>query len=178
MGAKLPPRWRYVGQPGAQDGQLGSILGAILAPLSHLGTNSNQNGEKAKNSEKLIVLKSFWVVWVSIWSDLEAMLHDFGGPGGILGILGGLWRKVVPKRRPKRSQDGPRCAQRGQLERTWKPSCLQDSLDEPRWFPKWSQVGHLGRQVGHHSAILAPTWPPCSLKLASLSASWAVLVAF
>ena len=26
--------------------------------------------------------------WGSIWSDLDAMLHDFGGPGGILGILG------------------------------------------------------------------------------------------
>ena len=55
MGAKLPPRWRYVGQLGAQDGQLGSILGAILAHLGHLEANVNQNGEKAKNLEKLMV---------------------------------------------------------------------------------------------------------------------------
>ena len=55
MEAKLAPRWRYDGQLGAQDGQLGSILGAILAHRGHLGRNFNENGEKAKNLEKLMV---------------------------------------------------------------------------------------------------------------------------
>ena len=54
MGAKLPPRWRYVGQLGAQDGQLGSILGAILAHLGHLEANVKYKDEKAKNLQKLI----------------------------------------------------------------------------------------------------------------------------
>ena len=55
MGAKLPPRWRYDGQLGAQDaqlgaqdGQLGSILDAVLAHLKHLGANFIENVENAK----------------------------------------------------------------------------------------------------------------------------------
>ena len=49
MSEKSAPTWRYVGELGAQDGQLGSILGAILEHLGHLQANVNQNGEKAKN---------------------------------------------------------------------------------------------------------------------------------
>ena len=41
MSEKGAPTWRYVGQLGAQDGQLGSILGAILAHLGHLEANVN-----------------------------------------------------------------------------------------------------------------------------------------
>ena len=97
MGAKLPPRWRYVGQPGAQDGQLGSILGAILAPLGHLGTNFNQNGEKAKNIEKLMVFLRFLgglggpsgAIWRPCW----AMLAHLGDK---MGYLGPSWRYVAP----------------------------------------------------------------------------------
>ena len=37
-----------------------------------------------------------------------------------------------------------------------------------RVLPKCRHVGHLGRQIGQHSAILAPTSPPCSPKSASL----------
>ena len=37
MGAKLAPRWRYVGQFGAQDGQHGGIWGAILVHFTDLG---------------------------------------------------------------------------------------------------------------------------------------------
>ena len=59
MSEKGAPRRRYDGQLGAQDGQLGSILGAILAPLGHLGRNFDENGEKAKNLQKLIVFKGF-----------------------------------------------------------------------------------------------------------------------
>ena len=35
----------------------------------------------------------------------------------------------------------------------------QDPKNEPRCLPKWSQVGHLGVQVGQHSAILVSFWP-------------------
>ena len=35
----------------------------------------------------------------------------------------------------------------------------QDPKNEPRCLPNWSQVGHLGVQVGQHSAILAPFRP-------------------
>ena len=62
MSEKGAPTWRYVGQLGAIDSQLGSILGTILAHLGHLKANVNQNGEKAKNIEKLMVFKGFWVV--------------------------------------------------------------------------------------------------------------------
>ena len=55
MSEKGAPRRRYVGQLGAQDGQLGSILGAILAHLGHLEANVNQNGGEAKNIKKLMV---------------------------------------------------------------------------------------------------------------------------
>ena len=51
----MASRWRYDGQLGAQDGQLGSILGAILAHLGHLGANFNENVEKQKTFKKLIV---------------------------------------------------------------------------------------------------------------------------
>jgi len=52
MGAKMKPRWGYVGQPGAQDGQLGNILGGILAPPSHLGMTFLKNVQNPKNLRK------------------------------------------------------------------------------------------------------------------------------
>ena len=51
-GAKLAPRWSYVGQLGAQDDQLGSIWRGILAPLKHLGTTFLKNDEISKNFKK------------------------------------------------------------------------------------------------------------------------------
>jgi len=53
-GAKLAPRWSYVGQLGAQDTQLGSIWGAILAPLRHLGTTFLKNTENVKKHIKTL----------------------------------------------------------------------------------------------------------------------------
>ena len=58
MMANLPPRWRHAGQLGAQDGQLGSILGAILAHLGHLGANFNENVEKPKKKPPKTCLKN------------------------------------------------------------------------------------------------------------------------
>ena len=48
MGTKMAPRESYVGQLGAQEGELGNILGGILAHLSRLGTNFEENDEKTK----------------------------------------------------------------------------------------------------------------------------------
>ena len=97
MMSNLPPKWRYDGQLGAQDGQLGSILGAILGYLSHLNANVNENGEKAKNLEKLTVFKGFWVVrrvhLEAIWRPCWAMLAHLGDK---MGYLGPSWRYVAP----------------------------------------------------------------------------------
>ena len=47
--------------------------------------------------------------------------------------------KAAPKRRPKCSQDGPRCSQRSQLERTWGPSWRQDGAMMANLPPRWHQ---------------------------------------
>ena len=113
MGAKMASRWRYDGQLGAQDGQLGSILGAILAHLGHLGANFNENGEKAKNLQKLMVFTRFL-------GGLGVHLEPFGGHVGlcwrilttnwaILGHLGAMLRHLgdkMPQNSAKMSQDG------------------------------------------------------------------------
>ena len=82
MGARMAPRCPHVRQLGAQDGQLGSILGAVLAHLKHLGANFIENVENAKTLRKPKVFIGFWVVWGVIWSHLEAML----------GYVGVAWR--------------------------------------------------------------------------------------
>ena len=77
-------RCHYDGQLGAQDGQLGCILGAILAHLRHLGSNFIENAENAKTSRKRKVFKVFGWSGGSISAYLEAML----------GYVGVSWREV------------------------------------------------------------------------------------
>ena len=104
--------------------------------------------------------------WVPKSLKIGVWRADFGGPGGILGILGGLCRKVVPKRRPKCSQDGPRCSQRGQLERTWGPSWRQDGGMMANLPPRWHQkaikkrigIERFFRQV--FGCVLRRFWEP------------------
>ena len=84
MEAKMAPRWRCDGLLGAQDGQLGSILGAILAHLGHLGANSNENLKKQKTLKNKWFLKVFGWSGGSISAYLEAML----------GYVGVSWREV------------------------------------------------------------------------------------
>ena len=66
--------------------------------------------------------------------------------GLVLEVLAAPWAsrkasadKAAPKRRPKCSQDGPRCSQRGQLERTWGPSWRQDGGMMANLPPRWHQ---------------------------------------
>ena len=96
MGPKMAPRWRYDGLLGAQDGQLGSILGAILAHLGHLGANFNENVKKQKTLKNLWFLKLFgWSGGPSgaIWRPCWAMLAHLGDK---MGYLGPSWRYVAP----------------------------------------------------------------------------------
>ena len=78
MGAKMATRWRYDGQLGAEDGQLGSILGAILAHLGHLGANFNENVKKQKTLKNQWFFKVFGGLGGSIWGHLEAILGYVG----------------------------------------------------------------------------------------------------
>ena len=78
----MAPGWRYDGQLGAQDGLLGSILGAILVHLGHLGANFNENVKKQKTLKNLWFFKVFGSLGGSIWSHFEA----------ISGYVGASWR--------------------------------------------------------------------------------------
>ena len=53
----MAPRWRYVGQLGPQDGQLGSSLGGILAHFSDLERDLSKNSGSVKTS----VTMAFWL---------------------------------------------------------------------------------------------------------------------
>ena len=111
MGAKLAPRWGYVGQLGAQSGQLGAILGAILAHLGHLGANIKENGEKTKNIKKPMV---FFYVFCFFYRFLLISLQD--------GLDVARWL-------PKWRQVGHFGGQVGQhspiLAPTWRPCSLK-----------------------------------------------------
>ena len=112
MGAKMVPKWRYDGLLGSQDGQLGSILGAILAHLSHLGANFNENVKKQKTFKNLLFFKGFW-------KSGGVHLGPFGGHvqlcwrilatrWAILGHLGAMWGHLGDKMRPKSAKMSPR----------------------------------------------------------------------
>ena len=57
--AKMTPRLRYVGQLGPQDGQLGSILGGILAHFSDLERDLSKNSGSVKMSNTPTLLVVF-----------------------------------------------------------------------------------------------------------------------
>ena len=57
--AKMTPRLRYVGQLGPQDGQLGSILGGILAHFSDLERDHSKNSGSVKMSNTTTLLLVF-----------------------------------------------------------------------------------------------------------------------
>ena len=138
------PRWRQDGQLGAQDGQLGaqdsqfgSILGAILARLRHLGANFIENAENAKTLRKLKVFKGFWVVW-------GVHLESFGGHFGlcwrilalrasILSELGSMIPHLDDKMRPK-SANTSQHEQNAFFEKTWKKTGHEKQLKTNGFF--------------------------------------------
>ena len=54
--AKMAPRWCYVGQLGAQDGQLGTILGGILGHISDLERDLSKNSRSVKTTNTTTLL--------------------------------------------------------------------------------------------------------------------------
>ena len=68
--AKMAPRWRYVGQLGAQDGQLGTILEGILGHMSDLERDLNKN----RRSVKTTSITTLFVVFRGSGARLEGRL--------------------------------------------------------------------------------------------------------
>ena len=89
----MTPRWRYVGQLGPQDGQLGSSLGGILAHFSDLERDLSKNSGSVKTS----VTIAFWLQIGESGLLLEAMLAHFGAMLAYVGSsgrhLGATWRQ-------------------------------------------------------------------------------------
>ena len=95
--AKMTPRLRYVGQLGPQDGQLGSILGGILAHFSDLERDLSKNSGSVKMSNTL----HFWwffegwgLVWRLSWQLFWTMLAP---RWSFLGYLGRCWGIFVAR---------------------------------------------------------------------------------
>ena len=142
MGAKLPPRWRYDGQLGAQDGQLvaqdgqlGSILGAVLAHRRHLGPNFIENVQIAKTIVKHKVFQCFWR---PCWAMLVYL-------GDKMGYVGPSWRYVATswlhldtmlrhlgdKIRPKSAKMSSRWAPKSTKKTSWQQDGVQDVILKP-----------------------------------------------
>ena len=86
--AKMTPRLRYVGQLGPQDGQLGSILGGILAHFSELERDLSKNS----GSVKMWWVFEGWGLVLEV--QLGAILDDVGSK---INFLGYLWRHDRPR---------------------------------------------------------------------------------
>ena len=76
--AKMAPRWRYVGQLGAQDGQLGTILGGILGHISDLERDLNKNGRSVKTTNTTTLLVVFRGSGARLEGPLGPILDDVG----------------------------------------------------------------------------------------------------
>ena len=76
--AKMAPRWRYVGQLGAQDGQLGTILGGILGHISDLERDLSKNSRSVKTTNATTLLVVFRGSGARLEGPLGAILDDVG----------------------------------------------------------------------------------------------------
>ena len=76
--AKMAPRWRYVGQLGAQDGQLGTILGGILGHISDLERDLSKNSRSVKTTNTTTLLVVFRGSGARLEGPLGAILDDVG----------------------------------------------------------------------------------------------------
>ena len=74
--AKMAPRWRYVGQLGAQDGQLGTILGGILGHISDLERDLSKNSRSVKTTNTTTLLVVFRGSGARLEGPLRAILDD------------------------------------------------------------------------------------------------------
>ena len=76
--AKMAPRWRYVGQLRAQDGQLGTILGGILRHISDLERDLSKNSRSVKTTNTTTLLVVFRGSGARLEGPLGAILDDVG----------------------------------------------------------------------------------------------------
>ena len=76
--AKMAPRWCYVGQLGAQDGQLGTILGGILGHISDLERDLSKNRRSVKTTNSTTLLVVFRGSGARLEGPLGAILDDVG----------------------------------------------------------------------------------------------------
>ena len=74
----MAPRWRYVGQLGAQDGQLGTILGGILGHISDLERDLSKNCRSVKTTNATTLLVVFRGSGARLEGPWGAILHDVG----------------------------------------------------------------------------------------------------
>ena len=84
----MAPRWRYVGQLGAQDGQLGTILGGILGHFWDLERDLSKNSRSVKTTNATTLLVVF-LGWNLLRRVREASL------GGL--VLGAILEDVGSK---------------------------------------------------------------------------------
>ena len=73
----MAPRWCYVGQLGAQDGQLGTILGGILGHISDLERDLSKNRRSVKTTNTTLFMV-FRGSGVRLGGPLGAILDDVG----------------------------------------------------------------------------------------------------
>ena len=84
--AKMMPRWRYVGQLGAQDGQLGTILGGILGHISDLERDLSKNRRSVKTTNTTTLLVVFRGSGARLEGPLGAILDDDGSKMASFGL--------------------------------------------------------------------------------------------
>ena len=95
----MTPRWRYVGQLGPQDGQLGSSSGGILIHFSDLERDLRKNSGSVKTSVTMAFWLRFGVAGALVrgsWELLRAILAINWALLDDLGVkLGTSWHKDV-----------------------------------------------------------------------------------
>ena len=74
----MAPRWRYVGQLGAQDGQLGTILGGILGHISDLECDLSKNSRSIKTTNATTLCVVFRGSGARLEGPLGVILDDVG----------------------------------------------------------------------------------------------------